>query len=162
MTAIEPLNRKKYLRTCAPGEDSDQPAHSRSLIRNFTSRILDSQGCKVSSHDNEDTGQTARMRRLIWVFVGRTHQKVRCGSFAHRSASSIYIPCFAFWSEFSSLFLSLLRWRWRRLWCFGFSSTFWVKSISNMPNNGNKTFIILLISFYYIDIISTTETMNNA
>ena len=27
--------------------------------------------------DNEDTGQTARMRRLIWVFVENTCQKVR-------------------------------------------------------------------------------------
>ena len=27
--------------------------------------------------DNEDSDQTARMRRLIWVFVGRTCQKVR-------------------------------------------------------------------------------------
>ena len=34
---------------CAPSEDSDQPAHSRSLIRIFTVRILHSQGCKVSS-----------------------------------------------------------------------------------------------------------------
>ena len=34
---------------CAPSEDSDQPAHARSLIRIFTRRFLDSQGCKVSS-----------------------------------------------------------------------------------------------------------------
>ena len=27
--------------------------------------------------DNEDSNQTARMRRLIWVFVGRTYKKVR-------------------------------------------------------------------------------------
>ena len=27
--------------------------------------------------DNEDSDQTARMRRLIWVFFGRTCQKVR-------------------------------------------------------------------------------------
>ena len=33
----------------APSEDSDQPAHSRSLTRIFTGRILDSQGRKVSS-----------------------------------------------------------------------------------------------------------------
>ena len=38
-----------YLWTCAPSEDSDQTAHSRSLIRIFTGRILDRQGCKVSS-----------------------------------------------------------------------------------------------------------------
>ena len=42
-------SQKTYLLTCAPSEDSDQPAHSRSLIRIFTERILDSQGCKVSS-----------------------------------------------------------------------------------------------------------------
>ena len=41
--------QKMYLRTCVPSEDSDQPAHSRSLIRIFTGRIFDSQGCKVSS-----------------------------------------------------------------------------------------------------------------
>ena len=38
-----------YLWICAPSEDSDQPAHSHSLIRIFTERILDSQGCEVSS-----------------------------------------------------------------------------------------------------------------
>ena len=33
----------------ALSEDSDQPTHSRSLIRIFPWRILDSQGCKDSS-----------------------------------------------------------------------------------------------------------------
>ena len=42
---MEPQRQKTYLRTCAASEDSDQPAHSRSLIRIFTRRILDSQGC---------------------------------------------------------------------------------------------------------------------
>ena len=37
------------LRTCAPREDSDQTAHTRSLIRIFTGRILDYQGRKVFS-----------------------------------------------------------------------------------------------------------------
>ena len=49
----------------APSEDSDQPAHSRSLIRIFTGRILESEGCKVCSCGKEDSDQTARMRRLI-------------------------------------------------------------------------------------------------
>ena len=40
--------KNTYLRTCASTEDSDQPVHSRRLIRNFPVRILDSQGCKVS------------------------------------------------------------------------------------------------------------------
>ena len=43
----EPQSHKTYLWTCMPTEDSDQPAHSRNLIRIFTGRILDSQGCKV-------------------------------------------------------------------------------------------------------------------
>ena len=45
----ESLHQKPYLRTYAPSEDSDQTAHSRSLIRTFTGCILDSQGRKVSS-----------------------------------------------------------------------------------------------------------------
>ena len=40
--------RKRTFRLCATSEDSDQPAHSRSLIRRFTGCILDSK-CKVSS-----------------------------------------------------------------------------------------------------------------
>ena len=37
-----------YLLICSPSEDSDQTAHSRSLIRIFTWCILDSQGFKFS------------------------------------------------------------------------------------------------------------------
>ena len=37
-----------YMCTCAFYDNSDQPAHSRSLIRIFTWRTLDGQGCKVS------------------------------------------------------------------------------------------------------------------
>ena len=40
--------------TCVPNEDSDQPAHSSSLIRIFTGCSLDSQGCKFLHADNED------------------------------------------------------------------------------------------------------------
>ena len=71
---------KEHLLTYEPSEDSDQPAHSRSLIRIFTGRILDNQGGKVSQvhADNEDSYKTVQMRRLIWVFVRRTCQKVRC------------------------------------------------------------------------------------
>ena len=61
----EPQRRKPYSRTCAPSEDSDQPARSRSLIRILTGRILDSQGCDVKYADNEVSDQTSRMRRLI-------------------------------------------------------------------------------------------------
>ena len=43
-----PKRQKKYLRICEPSEDSGQPAHSRSLIRIITGRILVGQVCKVS------------------------------------------------------------------------------------------------------------------
>ena len=46
---FEPKRPKTYDWICVSSEDSDQTAHSRSLIRIFTGRILDSKGCKVSS-----------------------------------------------------------------------------------------------------------------
>ena len=46
-----PQCQKTYIRTYAPSEDSDQTAHSRSLIRIFTGHSLDSQGCQVSSSE---------------------------------------------------------------------------------------------------------------
>ena len=64
---------ENYFRTCAPSEDSDQPAHSRSLIRIFTGHILDSQWCQVSSCGQQ---WLIRLRWLIWVFVGCTYHKV--------------------------------------------------------------------------------------
>ena len=46
----------------APGEDSDQLAQRVQFLH----------------VDNETSDQTARMCRLISVFIGRTSQKVRC------------------------------------------------------------------------------------
>ena len=46
--------KKMYFLT--PNEDSAQPAHG--LIGIFTGRILDTQGCKVSSCDNDASDQT--------------------------------------------------------------------------------------------------------
>ena len=45
----EPKRQETTLRTCALSEDSDQTAYSRSLIRIFTGRDLDSQECNVST-----------------------------------------------------------------------------------------------------------------
>ena len=45
----ETQRQKTYLQKCALSDDSDQTAHSRSLIRIFTERFLNRQGCKVSS-----------------------------------------------------------------------------------------------------------------
>ena len=47
--SFEPKRQETYPRTCAPSEDSNQPAHSRSLIRIFSGRIFDLQGCNASS-----------------------------------------------------------------------------------------------------------------
>ena len=38
--------RQMYLRTCVPSEESDQPTHSRSLIRIFNGHILITKGAK--------------------------------------------------------------------------------------------------------------------
>ena len=46
--SYEPQRQKTYLQTCVPSNDSDRPAHSCNLIRIFTGRNLDSQGCKNS------------------------------------------------------------------------------------------------------------------
>ena len=50
---------KKYFLTCAPSEDLDQTAHLRSLIRVFTGRSVDSQGCNVVQTDSEESESTA-------------------------------------------------------------------------------------------------------
>ena len=46
-------------------EDSDQPVRLRSLVVIFTGRSLDINDAKFLYADNEDSDQTARMRRLI-------------------------------------------------------------------------------------------------
>ena len=38
-TIYEPAHDETYNKTCATSEDSDQPAHSRSLIRVFANRM---------------------------------------------------------------------------------------------------------------------------
>ena len=47
-------NIRKCTSDMCTSKDSDQPAHSNSLIRIITGHILDSKGCKVSSCENED------------------------------------------------------------------------------------------------------------
>ena len=45
----EPGHCISYKIKCAPSEDPDQPAHTRSLIRNFAVHSVGSQGSKASS-----------------------------------------------------------------------------------------------------------------
>ena len=51
----EPQRQKTYLRTCAPSEDSDQPAHSSSLVRIYTGRIWGAKMATFLHVDNEDS-----------------------------------------------------------------------------------------------------------
>ena len=57
---IAPLRQKIYLRTCAPSNDSDQPAHLESSLGAFWI----ANGAKFLYADNKDFDQTARMPDL--------------------------------------------------------------------------------------------------
>ena len=78
---FEPKRPKKYLWTIAHSEDLNQPAQRCSLFRVFF--VCTKKRCILGYQNavNEDSDQTARMRRLIWIFAGRTFSKVRCDSF---------------------------------------------------------------------------------
>ena len=68
----------------ASSEDSDQTAHSRSLIRILAGQILDRQGCKSLFMLTTKTDQIAWIRRLVSVFTGKTLQEG--GTFSHVGA----------------------------------------------------------------------------
>ena len=87
----------------APSEDSYQPVHPRSLIIDFAGHSVGSQGSKVYSGGQRRLRQPAWMRRLIWVFAGRTSLIVGflvrwliCFLLLVRSASPSIAACFAF------------------------------------------------------------------
>ena len=54
--------QETFFQTYELSEDSDQPPHSRNLIRIFTRCILNSNDTKFLHVDNEDTDQTARVQ----------------------------------------------------------------------------------------------------
>ena len=64
----EPQHYKTNKMTCAPSEDSDQPGHPLSQWVAEDPMFLHA--------DSEDSDQTGRMSRLIWVFAGRRGQFV--------------------------------------------------------------------------------------
>ena len=57
---------------CASSEDSDQSGHPASLIRVFAIRMKKAWVLSYPLRHSEDSDQIRRMRRLIWVFAGRT------------------------------------------------------------------------------------------
>ena len=67
-----PLREKTYLRTCAHIEDTYQPVHSRRLIRIFTGAFWIAKDAKFSHADNEDSDQTAWIRRLRWEHLSNS------------------------------------------------------------------------------------------
>ena len=59
-------NMKTYLLACASNDDTNQPAHPRSLIRVSAIRmIIIVASLGILNAPNEDSDQTARMRSLI-------------------------------------------------------------------------------------------------
>ena len=56
---------------CVPSEDSDQHGHSPSL-RVFAVRMKKAWVLSYPLNANEDSDQTGRIPRLIWVFAGHT------------------------------------------------------------------------------------------
>ena len=62
-STYEPQHYKTNKMTCAPSEDSDQPGHPPSQWVAEDPMFLPT--------DSEDSYQTGRMSRLIWVFAGR-------------------------------------------------------------------------------------------
>ena len=55
-----------------PSENSDQPGHPPSLIRSSLSAWRKLRSLATHWMCNEDSDQTGRMPRLIWVFTGHT------------------------------------------------------------------------------------------
>ena len=81
-----------------PSEDSDQPAHSRSLIRILAMRILDSQGCKVSSRGQwrlwSDCADSQADLSLRWVHMSGYSLTMRLKYSKHNTEMkmSVYTP----------------------------------------------------------------------
>ena len=79
----EPQRQKTYLRTYACSEDSDQPAHSRSLIRIFIARILIATNAKFLHADNEHSDQPVDILpyldtsiRYMWTPRNSSHRRI--------------------------------------------------------------------------------------
>ena len=97
-----------YFLKCAHSEDSDQPAHSRSLIRIFTERILDNQG-KFLHADNETF--TRRRKRAEWFKSSsdahvRRYVFSRCGSLCHIE-QKMRKTCLKVWGVWAWYYLSI-------------------------------------------------------
>ena len=86
---------------CAPSEDSDQPGHPHSLIRVFAYAQWVAKDPRFLHTDGEDSDQTGRMPRLIWIFAGRTGHTI--------GLVTLWLNCNC---ESASCFLILFRIAW--------------------------------------------------
>ena len=71
---FEPQCQKTYLQIWAPIEDSNQPAHRAAWSESSRGAFWIANDAKFLRVQKDDSNQTARMRRLIWVYVGRPCQ----------------------------------------------------------------------------------------
>ena len=58
-----------------PSEDSDQPGHAE-YDQSLLCALLIAKVPRFLLVDNEDSDQTTRKPRLVWVFAGRKHHSV--------------------------------------------------------------------------------------
>ena len=68
---IQPYHDKTNKMVCPPSEDSDHPGHPPSLIRVLQCAQWVAEDPVFLNADSEDSDQTGRMPRLIWVFAWR-------------------------------------------------------------------------------------------
>ena len=63
---------KLYNKSSMASKDADQPVFPPSMARVLVYPSLDSRRLWKAHAISDDSDQTARMRRLVWVFAGRT------------------------------------------------------------------------------------------
>ena len=68
----EPEQNKANKITCAPSEDSEQPGYPPSLIRASLCDLRTAKDLTLLHANSEDSDQSGRIPRLIWVYAGRT------------------------------------------------------------------------------------------
>ena len=116
------MSHKRYKLEYAPTEDSDQPAHLRSLVRVFNGHSIDYQGSNVSnSRVKIDSDLTVCRRRLIvsllyahygcWLII-LYHILCITVRIMHLKTSSHYFSCMCFAQKYigKSVHLNLVEW----------------------------------------------------
>ena len=93
--------------------------------------------------DNEGSDQTARMRRLIWIFVGRTRKKLL---FALYNCSYLTDMIIIFFSLFPSSTKQIISYRGKGLR----DRPAWCQAIFSLDWHDNLLFISLLVPLWCI------------